>query len=71
MIGPATFLACNLAIALAVPSEAPADSLSADGALVTLIEDRYVTDMTKELNSKSGHVWHRRVPDDYDYDYQP
>lgn len=39
MIGPATFLACNLALALAVPSGASADSLSADGALVTLIEE--------------------------------
>ena len=35
-------------------------------ALVTLIEDRWIEDMTRELNRHSDHVWHRPLPEDYD-----
>jgi uncharacterized membrane protein len=34
-------------------------------ALVTLIEDRYVESMSRELNKRSGRVWHRPIPDNY------
>lgn len=34
-------------------------------ALVTLIEDRYTADVTRELQTHSGHVWHHTLPLDY------
>lgn len=34
-------------------------------ALITLVEDRYLTDIKKELNRYSGQIWHRTVPEYY------
>lgn len=45
----------------AIRNSLPASS----SALVTLVEDRYVEDMTSELNRRSPHVWHRALPADY------
>ena len=45
----------------AIQSSLPPSS----SALVTLIEDRYVADMTKELNRHSGRVWHRTISEKY------
>jgi uncharacterized membrane protein len=34
-------------------------------ALVTLVEDKYREDYTRELNRTSSRVWHRTLSDDY------
>lgn len=34
-------------------------------ALVTLVEDRWVAEMVRQMNRHSDHVWHRVVPEDY------
>jgi uncharacterized membrane protein len=34
-------------------------------ALVTLIEDRYTEDVTRELKLHSAHIWHNHLPKEY------
>ena len=46
--------------------EAIRTSLSPNSsALITVVEDRYLTDIQKQLNRYSSQVWHRTIPEHY------
>jgi uncharacterized membrane protein len=46
--------------------EAIRTSLSPNSsALITVVEDRYLTDIKKQLNRYSSQVWHRTIPEHY------